>query len=133
MSDREKFIAFMTILTREVRRFLRIWAQTLVPPAITIALYYVIFGSLIGKRIGQMGGFSYMEFVVPGLIMMSVITNFVFQRRILVLWGEIRSEYRGAAGFPNAELHHPARLCSRRSDTWFDGRADRDFAVAILC
>ena len=75
MSDREKFIAFMTILTREVRRFLRIWAQTLVPPAITIALYYVIFGSLIGKRIGQMGGFSYMEFVVPGLIMMSVITN----------------------------------------------------------
>jgi ABC-2 type transport system permease protein len=75
MSYREKFIAFMTILTREIRRFLRIWMQTLVPPAITITLYYVIFGSLIGSRIGEMGGFNYMEFVVPGLIMMAVITN----------------------------------------------------------
>ena len=54
---------------------MRIWVQTLVPPAITIALYFVIFGNLIGSRIGDMGGFSYMEFIVPGLIMMSVITN----------------------------------------------------------
>lgn len=68
-------IAFRTIVYREVRRFLRIWIQTLVPPVITISLYFVIFGQLIGSRIGQMGGFSYMEFVVPGLIMMSVITN----------------------------------------------------------
>ncbi len=75
MSRREIFIAFMTILTKEVRRFLRIWPQTLVPPAITISLYYVIFGTLIGSRIGEMGGFSYMQFVVPGLIMMAVITN----------------------------------------------------------
>ncbi len=68
-------IALSSILHKEVHRFLRIWVQTLVPPAITISLYFVIFGSLIGSRIGQMGGFSYMEFIVPGLIMMSVITN----------------------------------------------------------
>ncbi|MGV6825992.1 MAG: ABC transporter permease [bacterium] len=67
--------AFQTIVLREVRRFTRIWQQTLLPPAITIALYFVIFGTLIGSRIGQMDGYSYIEFVVPGLIMMSVITN----------------------------------------------------------
>lgn len=68
-------VAFNTILIREVRRFTRIWVQTLLPPAITMGLYFVIFGSLIGSRIGSMGGFDYMQFVVPGLIMMSVITN----------------------------------------------------------
>ncbi|WP_428820707.1 ABC transporter permease [Microbulbifer sp. MCCC 1A16149] len=67
--------AFSTIFRREVRRFIRIWPQTLVPPVITMSLYFVIFGSLIGSRIGEMGGYSYMEFVVPGLIMMAVITN----------------------------------------------------------
>lgn len=67
--------AFETIVRREIKRFLRIWVQTLVPPAITIALYFVIFGSLIGSRIGEMGGFDYMQFVVPGLIMMAVIQN----------------------------------------------------------
>lgn len=70
-----QWIAFCTIIRREVRRFARIWVQTLLPPAITMALYFVIFGTLIGSRIGEMGGFSYMEFVVPGLIMMSVLTN----------------------------------------------------------
>ena len=69
------YIAFETILIKEVRRFLRIWLQTLVPPAITIGLYFVIFGNLIGRRIGDMGGFDYMEFIVPGLIMMAVIQN----------------------------------------------------------
>lgn len=68
-------IALLSILYKEIHRFLRIWVQTLVPPAITISLYFVIFGTLIGSRIGEMGGFSYMEFIVPGLIMMSVITN----------------------------------------------------------
>jgi len=75
MNPRELFVAFMTIVIKEVRRFVRIWPQTLVPPAITITLYFIIFGSLIGSRIGQMGGFDYMQFVVPGLIMMAVITN----------------------------------------------------------
>lgn len=68
-------IALKSILDKEVTRFMRIWVQTLVPPAITMSLYFVIFGSLIGSRIGEMNGFSYMEFIVPGLIMMSVITN----------------------------------------------------------
>lgn len=68
-------VALQTIVRREVRRFLRIWPQTLLPPAITMVLYFVIFGNLIGSRIGDMGGFSYMDYIVPGLIMMSVITN----------------------------------------------------------
>jgi ABC-2 type transport system permease protein len=75
MENKAKLIAFQTIVTKEVRRFMRIWVQTIVPPAITIMLYFIIFGNLIGSRIGEMGGFSYMEFVVPGLIMMGVITN----------------------------------------------------------
>ena len=69
------WVAFSSIVEKEVKRFLRIWPQTLLPPAITMVLYFVIFGNLIGSRIGQMGGFDYMEFIVPGLIMMSVITN----------------------------------------------------------
>lgn len=75
MSGSYKFIAYQTIVIKEVRRFLRIWVQTLVPPVITIALYFIIFGNLIGSRIGDMGGYSYMEFIVPGLIMMAVINN----------------------------------------------------------
>ena len=70
-----QWISYKTIVRKEIQRFTRIWVQTLVPPAITMALYFVIFGALIGSRIGEMGGFSYMEFVVPGLIMMSVLTN----------------------------------------------------------
>lgn len=68
-------VAFMTILRREVRRFLRIWPQTLLPPAITMCLYFVIFGKLIGARVGSMGGMDYMTYIVPGLVMMSVIQN----------------------------------------------------------
>jgi ABC-2 type transport system permease protein len=68
-------VALRTIWIKECTRFLRIWIQTLLPPAITMSLYFVIFGNLIGSRIGDMGGFSYMEFIVPGLIMMAVITN----------------------------------------------------------
>lgn len=75
MTITEQWIAFTTIVRKEIVRFTRIWAQTLLPPVITMGLYFVIFGTLIGSRIGQMEGFSYMEFVVPGLIMMSVITN----------------------------------------------------------
>ncbi|WP_407693024.1 ABC transporter permease [Pseudomonas paeninsulae] len=68
-------VALRTIVYREIRRFTRIWPQTLLPPAITMVLYFVIFGNLIGRQIGDMGGFTYMEYIVPGLIMMSVITN----------------------------------------------------------
>lgn len=69
------WVAFSSILYKEVRRFTRIWMQTLLPPGITMLLYFIIFGNLIGRRIGDMEGFNYMEFIVPGLIMMSVITN----------------------------------------------------------
>ncbi|MBX9447814.1 ABC transporter permease [Dickeya chrysanthemi] len=69
------WVALQSIWIKEVNRFARIWIQTLVPPVITMSLYFIIFGNLIGNRIGEMGGFSYMQFIVPGLIMMSVITN----------------------------------------------------------
>ncbi|HYQ71096.1 MAG TPA: ABC transporter permease [Gammaproteobacteria bacterium] len=75
MTPRAKLIAFRTILTKEVLRFARIWIQTVLPPVITTALYFIIFGNLIGPRIGPMEGFDYMEFIIPGLIMMAVITN----------------------------------------------------------
>jgi len=67
--------AFYTIVMKECVRILRIWIQTLVPPSITMTLYFVIFGNLIGSQVGDVQGFSYMEFIVPGLVMMSVIQN----------------------------------------------------------
>ena len=70
-----QWVAFQTIVTKEIRRFMRIWQQTLLPPAITMSLYFIIFGNLIGSRIGEMDGVDYMAYIVPGLIMMSVITN----------------------------------------------------------
>ena len=77
MVSRRKEIlnSLITLSTKEVRRFLRIWVQTLVPPAVTMSLYFIIFGSLIGPRIGTMDGLDYIQFMIPGLIMMSVITN----------------------------------------------------------
>ncbi|MDH4039533.1 MAG: ABC transporter permease [Gammaproteobacteria bacterium] len=75
MTLAEQYVAFMTIVRKEIKRYLRIWTQTLLPSAITMSLYFVIFGTLIGSRIGEMGGFTYMQFVVPGLIMMAIVTN----------------------------------------------------------
>ena len=69
------WVAFTTILVKEVLRFSRIWVQTVLPSAITTALYFVIFGRLIGERIGTMDGFDYLDFIVPGLVLMAVITN----------------------------------------------------------
>ncbi len=68
-------IALWTLVGKEIKRFTRIWPQTLLPPSITMTMYFIIFGNLIGSRIGEMDGFSYMDFIVPGLIMMAVITN----------------------------------------------------------
>ena len=68
-------VALQTLVTKEVTRILRIWVQTLVPPMITMSLYFLIFGRLVGSRIGDVQGYTYMEFIVPGLILMSVITN----------------------------------------------------------
>ena len=72
---RRNWIALGTIVRREVNRILRIWGQTLVPPAITMTLYFLIFGGLIGSRVGTMDGIRYMDFIVPGLVMMAVIQN----------------------------------------------------------
>jgi ABC-2 type transport system permease protein len=75
MSLPTRITGFNTIVLREYGRIVRIWGQTIVPPAITATLYFIIFGSLIGRRIGDMGGYSYMQYIAPGLIMMTVITN----------------------------------------------------------
>ena len=80
-------VALGTITRREIHRILRIWGQTLVPPAITMTLYFLIFGGLIGSRIGTMDGIDYMDFIVPGLVMMSVIQN---------SYGNISSSFFGA-------------------------------------
>lgn len=87
MSSSSNLIALGTIVRREVMRILRIWTQTLIPPVITMTLYFVIFGRLIGSRIGTMHGFSYMQYIVPGLVMMSIITN---------SYGNISSSFFGA-------------------------------------
>lgn len=76
MNQFQKYwIAYTTISRKEILRFSRIWVQTIVPPVITVALYFVIFGNLIGGRIGKMDGISYIDFIMPGLIMMSIITS----------------------------------------------------------
>jgi len=81
-------VALHTIVRREIVRIMRIWTQTLIPPAITMTLYFVIFGKLIGSRIGNIqGDFSYMQYIVPGLVMMSIITN---------SYGNISSSFFGA-------------------------------------
>jgi len=87
VSAKSYWIGYQTIVIKELTRILRIWAQTLIPPAITMSLYFVIFGQLIGRRIGEMGGMDYMDFIVPGLIMLSVITN---------SYGNITSSFFGA-------------------------------------
>jgi ABC-2 type transport system permease protein len=84
---RVQWIGFSTIVIREFNRIVRIWGQTIVPPTVTAALYFVIFGSLIGKRVGLVGGYGYMQFIAPGLIMMSVITN---------AYGNVVSSFFGA-------------------------------------
>ncbi|MDH5426026.1 MAG: ABC transporter permease [Gammaproteobacteria bacterium] len=75
MTFSEQFVAFKTIVIKEYLRFIRIWVQTLIPPVITVALYFVIFGNLIGSQIGNIGEFTYMEFIVPGLVLMALISN----------------------------------------------------------
>jgi ABC-2 type transport system permease protein len=70
-----RWIGFKTIVIREYGRIIRIWAQTIVPSVVTAVLYFAIFGSLIGRRVGAMDGFDYKQYIAPGLIMMSVITN----------------------------------------------------------
>lgn len=72
---RSNWISFTSIARKEMIRIFRIWVQTLVPPVITITLYFIIFGSFIGSQLGDIDGYDYMAFIAPGLIMMSIITN----------------------------------------------------------
>ena len=87
VSAKSYWIGYQTILIKEITRIVRIWAQTLIPPVITMTLYFVIFGAIIGRRVGEMGGMPYMEFIVPGLIMLTVITN---------SYGNVTSSFFGA-------------------------------------
>ncbi len=87
MTVREQWVAFLTLIRREMIRILRIWGQTLMPPAITMTLYFLIFGTLIGSRIGTIHGFTYMQYITPGLVMMSVIVN---------SYGNVTSSFFGA-------------------------------------
>ena len=75
MNPVEQIRSLKTLTYKEIRRFFRIWQQALIPSVITTILYFVIFGTFIGNRIGLMGGFEYMQFMAPGLIMLAVITN----------------------------------------------------------
>ena len=75
MNLSQQMIALKAIVIKEYLRFTRIWIQTILPPAITIALYFIIFGEIIGTQIGDINGFKYMDYIVPGLILMAVITN----------------------------------------------------------
>lgn len=69
------WIPYYTMLRNDFVRIIRIWSQTLLPPVVTTSLYFVVFGAFIGSQIAPIDGFSYMQFIVPGLIMMSVITS----------------------------------------------------------
>ena len=69
------WVAYLTITRKEIMRFTRIWVQTIIPPVVMVALYFIIFGNLIGQRIGEMDGMLYVDFIMPGLVMMSIITN----------------------------------------------------------
>jgi ABC-2 type transport system permease protein len=75
MPIKQQFIALITIINKEITRILRIWPQTLIPPVITTSLYFVIFGTYIGSRVGEVQGIPYMSFIMPGLIMLGVINN----------------------------------------------------------
>jgi ABC-2 type transport system permease protein len=75
MIAESNLVAFQTIFRKEVVRFTRIWVQTIIPPAVSMTLYFIVFGNLIGSRIGEMNGYSYMAFICPGIILMSVINS----------------------------------------------------------
>ncbi len=71
----QQYIAFKTILIKEILRFMRIWVQTVVPAAVTMGLYFIIFGNLIGSQLADVAGYSYMDYIVPGIILMAIINN----------------------------------------------------------
>ena len=121
---RAEWVGFSTIIIREFNRIVRIWGQTIVPPTVTATLYFVIFGSLIGRRVGQVGGYDYMQFIAPGLIMMTVITN---------SYANVVSSFFGAKfGKHLEELLEPVHLVPHAVD--FDAlrRKPREYVVQTL-
>ena len=102
------WIGYKTIVRKEITRILRIWGQTIVPPAITMSLYFIIFGELIGRRIGEMGGFTYMQYIVPGLVIMSVITN-SYGNMVSSFFGAKFGKHIGMF-FKNAAQEHRNRM-----------------------
>ena len=91
-------IALNTIILKEITRFTRIWMQTILPPTVSMSLYFIIFGSLIGPRIGTMNGFGYMEYIAPGIIMMAIISN---------SYGNVVSSFFGAKFQKHIEEYNP--------------------------
>jgi ABC-2 type transport system permease protein len=87
---RVNLVGFWTIVRKETRRVVRIWIQTIVPPAITMTLYFIIFGSLVGGRIGSMDGVPYMTFIAPGLIIMGMIQNSFANASFSLLAGKMQ-------------------------------------------
>ena len=131
MTLKEQYIAFMTIVRKEIKRYLRIWTQTLLPSAITMSLYFVIFGSLIGSRIGEMGGFTYMQFVVPGLIMMAIVTNSYSNVVSSFLVPSSTTVWRNY-WFLRPQLCYFAGLCGGRDQPRHPGRYRRHHRVLVL-
>lgn len=86
------WIAYKTIARKEILRFARIWIQTIIPPAVMVCLYFIIFGNLIGQKIGDMDGMAYIDFIMPGLVMMSIITN-SYANVVSSFWGAKYSHY----------------------------------------
>src|SRR5580698_4255940 len=112
---RENLIGFQTIVNREMKRVLRIWVQTLVPPVITATLYFIIFGRLIGSRVGAMGNFSYIDYIAPGLIMMQVITS-AYANVVSSFFGAKFGSHRRANGLAaTQQLHHHGLRHRRRA------------------
>ena len=111
---------------------MRIWTQTLLPPAISMTLYFIIFGNLIGPRIGIMGGFSYMEFIAPGYHHDVDHQQRLFQRLLLLFRRTLPAPYRGNDHRARAELDNPGGLYFRRGTEGPDSRSDRDGHSAVL-
>ena len=117
------WVAFRTILIKEMLRFLRIWVQTILPPAITMALYFVIFGKLIGTQIGDMEGFRYIDFIVPGLIL--ILLELIYQiahTKQPPDPGDLQQARNIAAFLEISASDQPSRYRSRRASRWLSGK-----------
>lgn len=110
-SNNHAVIALQAIVRKEVTRFSRIWMQTIIPPAITMGLYFVLFSTLLGSRIGQMAGFDYIQYIAPGIIMMAIITNSYSNVVSSFFWCQISKTYRRDTSISRAKLCNLTRLC----------------------